>query len=245
MSRKGTFYCGLISAYSQGCGLMSVLAECVLIQDLDHCQVWAWGSRCRFLRVSWSDCFGVFFIFIEEEFVLWVLIFPFLSVRYNRNLGFLPRDVVSLRCGPPSKHLLFLSSGHLTINRYQFLCPSHLVLKIVKYLFKSNMFRATFALNVNVVRLKWINWCVIDINLIPYWPRLQLMMRLVPGLILGLVQWCHSAVVGFHLGPRPVLVRQVKPRCRHQRLHNHFKCGTPRLGGPSWTRISTLAQRSC
>lgn len=59
-------------------------------------------------------CVGLivfFFIFIEEEFVLWILIFPFLSAQYNRNLGFLLRDVVSLRCRPSSKHLLFLPSS--------------------------------------------------------------------------------------------------------------------------------------
>lgn len=39
MSRKGTFYYRLISVYSRGCGLMSELAECVLIQALNHCQV--------------------------------------------------------------------------------------------------------------------------------------------------------------------------------------------------------------
>lgn len=57
MSRKGTFYYRLISVYSRGCGLMSVLAECVLIQALDHCQVLARGSRRQvFVRVA-CDCF--------------------------------------------------------------------------------------------------------------------------------------------------------------------------------------------
>lgn len=51
MSRKGTFYYRLISVYYRGCGLMSVLAECVLIQGLDHCQVLARGSRHWFLSV--------------------------------------------------------------------------------------------------------------------------------------------------------------------------------------------------
>lgn len=41
MSRKSTFYYRLISVYSRGCVLMSVLAERVLIQVLDHCQVLA------------------------------------------------------------------------------------------------------------------------------------------------------------------------------------------------------------
>lgn len=45
MSRKGTFYYRLISVYYRRCGLMSVLAECVLIQGLDPCQALACRSK--------------------------------------------------------------------------------------------------------------------------------------------------------------------------------------------------------
>lgn len=66
MSRKGTFYCRLISAYSPGCGLMSALAECVLIQALCCCQVLARGPRCRHpLPVAPTT----YLILADEEFV--------------------------------------------------------------------------------------------------------------------------------------------------------------------------------
>lgn len=66
MSRKGTFYCRLISAYSPGCGLMRALAECVLIQALHCCQVLAQRPRCRHpLPVAPTACL----ILAKEEFV--------------------------------------------------------------------------------------------------------------------------------------------------------------------------------
>lgn len=66
MSRKGTFYCRLISVYSPGWGLMRALAERVLIQALDSCQALARGPRCRHPLPVVS---AVYLILADEKFV--------------------------------------------------------------------------------------------------------------------------------------------------------------------------------
>lgn len=87
MSRQGTFYYRLISVYYRGCGLMSVLADYVLIQGLDHCQVFSLRIKKQvFVRVVQI----VVLVVKGRDLFFRTLINLALSIQYNINLCFLP-----------------------------------------------------------------------------------------------------------------------------------------------------------